>query len=400
MNVLYVGHTSLMSGAERALLEILRTVPPGVTPALLCPPGNLAEEATGSGVPVSLYRGTDVSLRLNPVSALSALGELAGAVLAIRRAARRTNADLIHANSIRAGVMAVIAAPLHRRPVVVHLHDALPENVVSRLVRRLLIRRANGLIAISEYTRARFLRGMPPARIDVLYNPIDVSRFSPRFASKAEARRELDLPAGAPIFAIIAQITPWKGQDVAIRALAEVRHRFKDAQLLIVGEAKFVSKATRYDNLAYERSLKATVQRLGLGEAVTFLGEREDVPAIMRASDAVLAPSWEEPLGRSVLEAMASGTPVIATTIGGPAEVIADGANGFLVPPRDHEAWAATIERLLTMGEGVEALTDAARDDVTPRFATATISDELRLLYDRVVASGSSPMRGRDLTPG
>ena len=87
--------------------------------------------------------------------------------------------------------------------------------------------------------------------------------------------------------------------------------------------------------------------RPSLAGRVEFLGERGDVPALMAALDALLVPSWEEPFGRVVVEAMAAGTPVIATSRGGTAEIVADGVNGLLAPPRDAGAWAAVIERLL-----------------------------------------------------
>ena len=78
-----------------------------------------------------------------------------------------------------------------------------------------------------------------------------------------------------------------------------------------------------------------------------FLGERDDVPEVLRATDTVLVPSWEEPFGRSVIEAMAMRVPVIATNVGGPAEVIADRKNGMLLTPRAPESWARAISNLI-----------------------------------------------------
>jgi glycosyltransferase involved in cell wall biosynthesis len=143
---------------------------------------------------------------------------------------------------------------------------------------------------------------------------------------------------------VIAQITPWKGQDLAIGALAELRRRGHDAVLLVAGEAKFVSTSTRHNNLAFERELHAQVAALDLGGHVHFLGERPDPERILAASDVLLVPSTEEPFGRTIIEAMAMGVPVAATFVGGPPDILRDGVGGRTVRGRDPADWADVIE--------------------------------------------------------
>src|SRR5207248_3224481 len=109
--------------------------------------------------------------------------------------------------------------------------------------------------------------------------------------------------------------------------------------LLLIGEARFTSGATRYDNTAYVQNLHELTDALDLGQAVRFVGHRNDVPEVLAALDIALLPSWEEPFGRVVVEAMAAGTPVVATAVGGPTEIIEEGINGLLVPPREPELW-------------------------------------------------------------
>src|SRR5207245_576576 len=113
-------------------------------------------------------------------------------------------------------------------------------------------------------------------------------------------------------------------------------------------KAVFTSKATRYDNVGYVEVLKRLTADLGLQKAVHFLGEREDIPEILSAIDVLLVPSWREPFGRSVIEAMAMRVPVVATDIGGPAELITQGVDGFLLPPRNPSLWARELSRLLS----------------------------------------------------
>jgi glycosyltransferase involved in cell wall biosynthesis len=149
------------------------------------------------------------------------------------------------------------------------------------------------------------------------------------------------------VLALVAQVTPWKGQEEAIRAAAVLRDRGRDVRLLLVGTTKFDSAATRYDNRAYLARLESLVRELGLDERVVFGGERNDVPLVMRASDALLVPSWAEPFGRTVIEGMAIAVPVVATNVGGPAEIVSDGRDGLLVEPRRPELWADAVERLI-----------------------------------------------------
>jgi glycosyltransferase involved in cell wall biosynthesis len=210
-----------------------------------------------------------------------------------------------------------------------------------------LLSDASALIANSNYTGANFAgpyRSIAPVTI---YNPIDLGRFDPQTISRAHSRTILGLPPAAPILGLIAQITPWKGHDDAIRTAALLRQTWPDLRLLLVGDVKFASKVTRFDNRAYARSLRALVDELHLQSTVQFLGQREDVPQILRAIDLLLVPSWEEPFGRTVIEAMAMETPVIATDVGGPSEVITDGVDGLLLKPREPQRWAAVIGGLL-----------------------------------------------------
>jgi glycosyltransferase involved in cell wall biosynthesis len=181
-----------------------------------------------------------------------------------------------------------------------------------------------------------------------VHNPVDLGRFDPHELGRERARDRLGIDVAADVRAVVGQITPWKGQDDAIRILARLRTQHPRAHLLIVGEPRFVGRSTRYDNREYERSLRALVAELGVSDSVTFMGHRDDVATVMRAADIVLLPSWEEPFGRSVIEAMAMETPVAATSIGGPAEIISHGVDGLLLPPRDPDAWVASIGRLLS----------------------------------------------------
>jgi glycosyltransferase involved in cell wall biosynthesis len=210
-------------------------------------------------------------------------------------------------------------------------------------------------IAISTHTAAAF----DARTTQVIHNAVDLVRFSPDQADGARFRAELGIPEDSVLMCVVGQLTKWKGQDDAIRVLERVRRDHPDARLAIVGEPKFVAPTTRHDNRAFEGELRELANRVG---GVHFTGERDDVPDIMAASDLVLAPSWEEPFGRTVVEAMALGRCVVATAVGGPAEVITDGVDGRLLEPRDPQTWGEVASELLADPESRRRLGNSARD--------------------------------------
>lgn len=132
------------------------------------------------------------------------------------------------------------------------------------------------------------------------------------------------------------------------------------------------------------------IDELELRGAVEFLGEREDVPELMRSAAAVLVPSIEEPFGRTVAEAMAIGTPVIATTVGGPAELIEDGVTGTLAPPGDPAAWAGAIRAVLGDRERAREMAQRASVQARRRFDAQAHVAAVRSVYE-AVAAGSAP---------
>ncbi len=384
MNVLYVNHTGKVSGGERSLLDLLRALPADVSPCVATPDGELGAVARQLGVPVVPIHGTEASLRLHPLHTTTRLASLLRSAVQVRRAASAHRAALIHANSTRAGLVAAIATRLGAPPAVVHVRDCLPSGRAAQATRKMIGSGAAAVIANSRYTAQCFgaARGRP---LRVVHNAVDLGRFNPERLSKAEARSRLGFPDAGVLLGVVAQLTPWKAQDDAIRILGLLREEHPDAQLLLVGEAKFTSSATRYDNLAFEQSLRELAGQLGLAARVCFLGEHDDAPVVLRALDILLVPSWEEPFGRTVLEAMAMETPVAATDVGGPAEIVTDGRDGLLLPPRAPDRWADTLRVLLADNARRAGMAANARRTVEERFTIAAHVEEILRIYGEVI---------------
>ncbi|MEX2447946.1 MAG: glycosyltransferase [Solirubrobacterales bacterium] len=351
MRVLYVNQTAQVSGAERSLLALLQGLGDAVEPLVASPPGELAEEVLRAGAEALPIAGTAASFRLHPLHTSRGLAEIGRSALQVRRLVARHKPDLVHANTTRASLLALLARGWRGPPAIAHIRDWAPEGRFSRFVLATIARRASLAVANSAYIAGQF-DGLPlRAPVRVIHNPVDLERFDPAVVDRAAARRELGLSTGVVALAVVSQLTPWKGQDDAIRLLAGLAEGDDDAVLLIAGSAKFSGPGTQFDNRGYERRLHELVTELGLGERVRFLGERADVPAILAATDVLLLPSWREAFGRIAIEAMAMSVPVAATEVGGPAEIVRDGVDGLLLPPRRPDVWAARLAPLIADAE-------------------------------------------------
>jgi glycosyltransferase involved in cell wall biosynthesis len=399
VRVIYVNHTAEVSGGERSLLALLGGLPERVRPLLAAPAGPLSEAAGARGVEIARIAGTSGSLRLHPRHTPRALLQLAIAGTQVRRLALGREAALVHANSIRAGLalaasgLSVSALSRSRRVArIVHVRDCLPRGTVSDATLRLIGATATTVLANSHHTARSVLAVAPHARVEVAYSPVDLARFDPGRIERAAARARLGV-AGAREFLIgvVAQLTQWKGQETAVRALELVRSQGVDAHLLLVGSAKFLSAAARHDNAAYIEHLRSRIEAAGLSERVSWLGEREDVPELMRALDVLLMPSTEEPFGRAAAEAMAMEVPVLATNVGGPAEIVRDGVDGHLLPPGDPEAWGRALAQLAASPQTRAEMGRAGGERAREQFSLERHVKTVMAVYDealRLLQSG------------
>lgn len=367
-----MNHTGAASGAEFALMRLIGALRREHHVAVACPPtGPLAEmldDAAIQHLPVPAF---EASLRLHPMHTPMHMARLGVGGLALARAARRFEADLLHANTPRAGLMGALAKRLGGRPLVVRAHEHLPLNVVGRAVRFVLGRSANAILTVSQETERRFNSGLDRPVAVHLYNSFDRERFDPDRVEQAAVREELGIGRGAALLGQVGQITPWKGQDTSIRALAQLRRDGVDAHLLIVGAIAFSGKTVRYDNQGYLEGLERLVRELALEDSVHFLGQRRDVERVMRALDLSLLPSWDEPFANVMLESMAMGTPLLVSSEGGGPELVEDGVSGRVLPPKRPELWAAAVRDLLGSRQAL------LRMGVRAREATARFSDEV-----------------------
>jgi glycosyltransferase involved in cell wall biosynthesis len=385
MRVLYVNQTGHVSGAERSLLTLLDALGERVTPVAACPSGELAAALRAHGAPVHPIPATDASFRFHPIHTSRALAEMAAAAARVAVTARRSRAQLVHANTTRAGLIALLANRMGGPPVIVHVRDWVPPGRTSAAILGAVRRGAAAVIANSRWTADQLPSGR--GAVHTLPNPIDLTIFDPDRHDRDAARAALGLNPEDEAIGVIGQLTPWKGQADAVAALAVLRRTRPRARLLVVGSAKFTAAATRYDNAGYARDLAALPARVGLAEAVDVLGERQDVPRVLGALDVLLVPSWREAFGRVAAEGLAMGVPVIATAVGGPAEIVRDGVDGRILQPRDPLAWASALDGLLADPALRRAMGRRGRERATKRFAPEAHADAVAALYAQILGS-------------
>jgi L-malate glycosyltransferase len=380
MRVLYVNQTSQVSGAEHSLLTLLQGLEGEVEQLAVSPPGELTVELERIGVNAVPIRGTVASFRLHPLHTTRGLADIGVSALQVRRIVAGAKPDLVYANTTRASLLALLARQRSGPPLLAHIRDRAPDGRFSRAVFELIGRRATAVVATSHYVAEQF-DGISLRRpVSVIYDPIDLSHFDPVLTDGPAARRALGISEGAIVLSLVGQITPLKGQDVAVEATAELCARGFDVHLLVIGSVKFASGGTQLDNVGFERDLHEQVAGLGVEDRVHFLGERRDVPDLLAATDLLLMPFWRDAFGRVSPEAMSIGVPVVASEVGGPAETVRDGIDGVLLPPRKALAWAAALAELIADEGRRRQLADNAlrrsRD-----FSVATHVAEMLDLY-------------------
>jgi glycosyltransferase involved in cell wall biosynthesis len=396
MRILFANHTGAWSGAEVSLMRVVEVLRDAHEVCVACPAGPLADAVDRARVDRLSLPAVDASLRLHPLQTPAGLGQLGAGGVALARAARHFGAEVIHANTPRVGIMAAVARPLGAPPIVVRAHEHLPPTRVGRAVRSLILHTASEVVAVSDYTAGRFNEGLQVPVATRVYNSIDHVRFDPDSVVAGGLREQLGIGADAALLGQVAQITPWKAQDTAIRALAELRRDGFEAHLLLVGEVAFGGKSVRYDNHAYLRRLERLVDELGVRDAVHFLGQRNDVPEILRELDLTLLPSRGEPFGLVTVESMAMGTPALVSSDGAGPELVEDGVCGRVLPPGQPRLWAAAARELLDDLAALARFGERARR-AAARFRDDRHAHEMLAIYERVVRGSAN---GRATLPG
>ena len=389
--VLFVNHTSKMGGGERILLSILQEfdgesavwmfedgpLRPGlaaqacqVVPLLPQRPSSFSQVKRDKG----LIRG-----------AFPLLLGMARMSIGIALAAKRF--EIIYANSQKAFVLSALAAKLARRPLIWHLHDILiPAHFGKghlKLLRRLAPLASRIIVPSIAAADAALALGLDPGRVRVIPNGVTLSPDDTEPASRDTLRRTLGLPVDGFLFGVFSRLSPWKGQDMALRALAS-----------IPGVTCVLAGAALFGETGYEASLKQLASDLAVTDRVRFLGNREDVPALMRAMDAVVHPSTDpEPFGRTLVEAMLCRVPIIATDTGAAREILANGEAGTLIAPSSPVAIVQALAAITDFPDLVRRQVAVAEHRALTDYTEQGMRDRVLAVVRELAPATTAPRR-------
>jgi glycosyltransferase involved in cell wall biosynthesis len=335
IRVLYVQPVAEAGGSDRALLEMVRTLPRDAVEVHIALPGRspLADRFAAAGA----------SLHVVPMRRITTSGGIGWwlryvlewplAVGRLVRLGRRLRVDIVHTNSLHSWY-GFAAAALLRRPHVWHAREiTVQSGAALRLERRLTAHFAAVVPAISQAVADQ----LPAPNVIVVHDDVDRDRFTPTAAGTF--RSEVGIADDAPVAGVVCRLDTWKGIDVAIDAFALARADDPRAELVIVGLP--VEGKERW-----AEELQARAEAVG----ARWIGARADTAGVIADLDVLLALSTEpEPWGLSIAEALAAGCRVIVSDHGGATEVLAlaGEGGGTAVPPGDATAAASALKVLL-----------------------------------------------------
>jgi sugar transferase (PEP-CTERM/EpsH1 system associated) len=278
--------------------------------------------------------------------------------LALYRTFRQLRPHIVHTHAWGTLCEGLLAARLARVPVVVHgEHGTLQLKPYQARIQRFAWGRVDRLLSVSSRLAERMsaTTGFPVERIDVIRNGVDLSRFGK--APRDAARRALGLDDATVAIGTAGRLVAVKDQASLIDAAGIVIARGRDVVVLLAGDGPLAA------------DLKAQAAARGIGERVRFLGHRVDIESVFAAMDIFVLSSVSEGLSNTILEAMASELPVVATRVGGADELVVDGETGFLVPSQSPSALAEAIDGLTTQPARRQEMASAARRRALDDFA-------------------------------
>jgi len=356
-----------MGGLEKVVVELCETMDKNVVnPSVVCLDriGVLGSELMKKNIRVDL-------LKRNGALDLSLMKRL-------REYFSMNSIDIVHSHS---GCMlySAFAGKLSKAKAVIHTDHGrhFPERwvvVVEELISSFIV---NKIIAVSEGLKNYLIRKLhfPVKKIDIIPNGIDTAEFfAPAWKDEAVIiRKETGLNDDDYVIGTIGRLTPVKNQALLIRAFASVAKGHNKCKLIIVGDGPELN------------NLKKLTTDLNLSGKVLFLGERKDIPQILSIFDIFVLPSLSEGTSITLLEALSSSIPVIASNVGGNPKIIIDGETGLLFESRHTAELAEKIQMLISDPPKAEIFTRKGREKIIENFSVNEMNKRYILLYRHYV---------------
>ncbi|MEQ1907973.1 MAG: glycosyltransferase family 4 protein [Vicinamibacterales bacterium] len=368
MTVLYLLDSTTVSGAEIVTLGYIDALrAQGHTAVAYISEHNhrLADVLRTRKVPVLATRHFSREL-IRTTARPGALREFTRSFTSVRRELRdfirRHDVQIVHSISYPASLYAALSISGTGVSHVWHEHNIKRIHRFNRPIYRFVGRSCTHVIGPSDAVTKNLARAVPDGVVRTVYNGIDLQRFAPASGERIEEiRRSLGIREGSRAVGLFGQMLPYKGHMTLVDAAPRILATCPDVEFLLVGAL---------ENPPYQDQLKARIAERGLAECVRFTGWQPNVHETMRAMDAiVVGTTTPEPASLALMEAMAVGTPLVATRTGGTPEIVSDEKTGLLYEPGQADQLADRVIRVLTDSTLSSALAAAGRARVEARFS-------------------------------
>ena len=287
---------------------------------------------------------------------------------------RETKPDIVHSRNW--GTMeGILAGYFTRSCATVYsehgMESAAPESLIRRGFRRLIYQLSDHVFSVSSQLRDHHARatGFPPHRIGVIHNGVELDRFRASPASREKMREQLGLGPEEICVGVVGRLEPVKDTITVLQAAATLSPLSK-WRVVIAGDGTERASLQQFAG-----------SRPDLAKRVHFIGETQQVPELLNAFDIYVLPSLSEGISNSLLEAMATGLPVIASAVGGTPEVVVDGVSGILFPAGNTERLRAELLRLLFEKGSRDDLGRQALERVRKHFSVEAMLQNYERLY-------------------
>jgi glycosyltransferase involved in cell wall biosynthesis len=385
MKILFLDQSGKPGGAELCLLDIAREYRDRCLVCLFAE-GSFCNMLEAERIPVKvLVAPLPIQKDSNILQGLYSIGQLMPLVINVARLSRQY--DVIYANTQKALVVGALVSILMRRPLVYHLHDIFSAEHFSRINQRIAVTLANRcaslVIANSQASQSAFIiAGGKKKLTQVVYNGFNPSCYQTTSSQRHAMRQTLGLSTEEFLVGHFSRMAPWKGQHILIEALS---HCSSAVKVILVGDALFGEQD-------YVKQLRQQVTDLDMENRVQFLGFRSDVADLMAACDLVAHTSTAaEPFGRVIIEAMLSGTPVVAAAAGGAIELVEHGVTGWLVTPGAPLKLAIIIQQCCDQPDQMKIIVEQAQNTAIQRFDLGVVDRQIHQLLLQLKPTSGKP---------
>ena len=376
INILFISHLASLTGAERCLLDLLTGIdrtkfrPYVVVPHFEAGEGPLVDELNALDIPTIKrhlvpWVAFSEKNKLKPWRvAFDTLNGVKQRIWAIAHLIRQHDIQVVYTNSVTP-IEGALAARSTGLPHIWHLHEAIVGNpsltpafppwLCSRIVAELS---TQILVPSSFLIRTAYPSRLLKAKATVVHNGVDTDRFGPSPSARKYLESQFLIPSHHKVVGIVGSLIPVKGHGDFLRAAAVSRARYESTTFLVIGDGPSL----------YKQAMLSLVRSLELDGCVRFIGYRNDVDKILPGLDLLMLTSKSEAFSRTIIEAMASAVPVVATDCGGPGELVVHGETGLLVPIGSITALASAMDEILLKPSLGNKMGEAGRKRAVEKF--------------------------------